>query len=599
VIADVATPLVVFALSGSCAVGLHNQLRRFGDRSDIPMTERFGLSVILAVLLIALCDTALSFSLGSRVTAFVLPALALAPALLAVLIKRRPVEGLPVARLLIACLVSSVFLIAIAHKLFFFRELSRLGLLYVDLPWHIGRATQQAFLATSGFLPLSPIAFPGSLPFQAPVADSLVAATFRLLPFPIHAFHYSQALFCWAMVLWTAVLLVAGPGVWRSIVVLSSSLLAVPAFLYGPGQVGTILYVFLHANPNSLIAWPIGVALAMHVYRSFRRQTTPWAPALLFIAPASLLFKPNIALSFMWLEAAGFGVWLWRARIRFVWPAAALGAAVWLAAIVAARAMGPSPVAVSVHPALRNFGHYALVAFGIRSPLRLLLKFLLDAAGAVAIAFAAAAVSPTANGDAGEMTRRREAVVTLVALSAAVAYVGLGWWLVVPTGPSEGEPMHVNFELIMWLVTVLLVATLIGDDQRRAARGPGARAAASCAVLFAGAVMAWSVQHPPPAPGSITPSLHDFEPSVEARVRESVAAAIPDGNCFWYGRRYAIDVGSAFDPDFTIGATGCPVINGKRWAGYLGNNRPELLRGLPTIDVPAGPGFELVAVSSK
>lgn len=74
----------------------------------------------------------------------------------------------------------------------------------------------------------------------------------------------------------------------------------------------------------------------------------------------------------------------------------------------------------------------------------------------------------------------------------------------------------------------------------------------------------------------------------------SVGTRIPDGDCFRYRRRYAIYVGGPFDPDSVIAATGCPVINGRRWRGYLGDNQPDVIKRQVAIPVESGAPFRVV-----
>src|SRR5262249_28884253 len=152
---------------------------------------------------------------------------------------------------------------------------------------------EQAFQSTSGFWPRSPIAFPGRLPFMTFVGDALVSASFRYLPIPLNAFHYSQTLFCWAIVLWTAVALIAGAGPWRAAIALSMAVFAAPMFFFGVDHFGETFAVSFSANPNSLVAWPIGIALALHLYRSFQRHAPPDPLVLVLVPPASLFFKAN------------------------------------------------------------------------------------------------------------------------------------------------------------------------------------------------------------------------------------------------------------------------------------------------------------------
>ncbi len=46
-----------------------------------------------------------------------------------------------------------------------------------------------------------------------------------------------------------------------------------------------------------------------------------------------------------------------------------------------------------------------------------------------------------------------------------------------------------------------------------------------------------------------------------------------------------------------MAATGCPVLNGERWRGRLGENDPDALAHLSTISVRSGPPFRVVDVA--
>jgi hypothetical protein len=116
------------------------------------------------------------------------------------------------------------------------------------------------------------------------------------------------------------------------------------------------------------------------------------------------------------------------------------------------------------------------------------------------------------------------------------------------------------------------------------------------AVVGFCAFMVWTVTTRPDERGGI-PLSYQYEFALEPAVRQQTATSIPNGHCFWYKRWFAIDVGGEIDPDAVIAATGCPVINGKRWRGYLGTNDPERIRRDRTIAVPSTDPFTLIPVS--
>jgi hypothetical protein len=154
--------------------------------------------------------------------------------------------------------------------------------------------------------------------------------------------------------------------------------------------------------------------------------------------------------------------------------------------------------------------------------------------------------------------------------------------------------MHVNFELIMWILTAI-VAVSLGDAFGRPISVPVTRSV-SLGMLGFCAFMVWMLNTQPAEYGGIL-LLRQYEFALEPAVRQQTAPSIPDGHCFWYKRWFAIDVGGRLDPDAVIAATGCPVINGKRWRGYLGMNDPEQLRRNRAIAVPPTDPFTLVPVS--
>src|SRR2546427_10068970 len=92
------------------------------------------------------------------------------------------------------------------------------------------------------------------------------------------------------------------------------------------------------------------------------------------------------------------------------------------------------------------------------------------------------------------------------------------------------------------------------------------------------------------------PLSRDYDIAIEQQIRDALKASIPNGNCFAYRGRFVIAVDGNYEPDTVMAATGCPVINGKRWRGYLGDNRPAELRTLPAIAVRAGKPFSEVHI---
>jgi hypothetical protein len=183
-------------------------------------------------------------------------------------------------------------------------------------------------------------------------------------------------------------------------------------------------------------------------------------------------------------------------------------------------------------------------------------------------------------------------------------YLAVGWWTVAPSRLAEGEPMHVNFELIMWLMTVFIAGSVYSLDPEGRARGRWrsvrlvlVTAVSAIGIGFCG-FMIWNLNGPS-ARAWTNPVRPDYDVTVERHVRDAAKQWIPDGDCFRYGRRYAVYVSYPYDPDMVIAATGCPVINGRRWRGYLGDNRPDRVREQATIAVGGGGTFRLIEIGDS
>lgn len=609
-IRDVLILSTVYALGALYALTVSIWIRgRARSDASMPASERLGISIILGILLLGVANNYLSVLIGARAAAAVL---LLVPLTTIAVVARRH-EGWSavvrdrapsVLRDAGAAVVCAAFLLITFSKLFLWNELVRLGTLYPDLPWHIGRAAQQAFQSTPGFWPLSPMAFPAKLPFEAFVADSLVSATFRYLPIELHAFNYPQVLFAWAMVLWTAVVLIAGSGPLRSFIVLTAALILAPMALWSFGLAGYIVFVLLHANPNTLVAFPIALAFTFHVTQAFRRGARPVPLFIAAVPAASFLFKPNQAFALGFLQAAGFVLWFASGDRRGIVKSAAGAAVAWAVAMLLTTTAGPWPVSPAIAGSSRNLWHYATVAIpalgGMESVPRLAgiaFMYLMTVGGIGAMAGLLRIDLEPAGPNAGRAMFVRDVAIPIAILAAAMAYLLFGWWLITPTGLAPGEPMHVNFELIAWLMIVPIANAVGGlaDAAVRAGasgRGVTRTLAASFAALWL--FMSWNLNTHDMQLGGLVIAPPNYDLMLEGKLRKALSSRIPDGHCFSYGRRYAIYVTGEFDPDAAIAATGCPVVNGKRWRGYLGANNQDEVRHLDRIDGVPGEPFQLV-----
>jgi hypothetical protein len=171
---------------------------------------------------------------------------------------------------------------------------------------------------------------------------------------------------------------------------------------------------------------------------------------------------------------------------------------------------------------------------------------------------------------------------------------------VVPNGLAEGEPMHVNFELVMWIMTAAIVSAACrlydppGESARRGVRRLAIVAVSACALALS-AFMVRAANGDDLGRGGL-PLHFDYDVVMERNVRARLANSLRDGNCFGYRRRYVIDAGAPYDPDAVIAATGCPVINGRRWRGYLGDNQPDTLKRSAAVKVGSGRPFSVVHI---
>jgi hypothetical protein len=450
------------------------------------------------------------------------------------------------------------------------------------------------------------MAFPAPLPFSAFGADALISATFRYLPLPLHAFTYGQVLFAWVVVLLTAVVLIADPRPSRGIGVLTISVLAVPLIAWRMGELPYIVFVLFHANPNSAIARPIGLAFAFHVYRAFSRKAAPSWPFLVFVPVASLFFKPNMAFAFGFLQLVGFAAWFWSPHSHGIARGVAAAASVWILAIMLTFVGAVWAVSPALHPSVENLWQYADIAIPAlehqRSFSRLLgifTSYLAITGGVTACAVLLR--SRWAPMESIARTLLREAAAPAIVLAVGVVYLLAGWWFVAPLS-INGEPMHVNFDLIVTLMTPP-IAIAVCRVYDRDTLLPGwshvhrvVTVAIGCALGAFWVWMAWRLTTQTAAHGGL-PLHFDYDIALEDKLRHVLHPRIPDGHCFSYGRRFAVYVDGGFEPDFAIAATGCPVLNGERWRGRLGENDPDALAHLSTIAVSSGPPFRVVDVA--
>lgn len=598
---DAATLVIVFGLAAAYAVMVHTWLAARDDGDRAPAPQEFGEALLLGVLFLALVNYLLSVIAGSVVAAvavLLIPLGSTVPVAANGRWRARVLRQLKAAAApaVVAACTSAGFALSIAYPLFSSEQLTRRGTLHPDLLVHIGLAAQQAFQSSPGYVPLSPIAFPGPMPFVPFAADSLVAATFRYLPFAIHAFDYPQVVFCWVAVLLTAMVLVADSRPGRGALILTTSLLVVPILVWHPTTIGNLLMGWFHANPNSALARPIGLALAFHFYRCFLLGVQPRWSLLTLVPAASLIFKSNQAVAFALLQLVGFAVCQRANGFRHCVKPACIAVGAWIAAIALTKAVAQSwLVPIQIAPSTEHLWHYAGIAIPALHQMhsfgRLIQIFATYLLTTALVAWASIAVSSRW----GAIDRPRGAVVREVAVPVAVlasgmAYLLLWWWTIVPAATRNGEPLHVNFELIAALMTPPIAFAVSRVYDRRPHPVEISRTQRVSMLVVALAALAfWANSAWPPMK-----TKRDFSSAFETRIRLQLIDRIPDGHCFSYHRRYAIYVNEGLDPDFAIASTGCPVLNGRRFRGLMGTNDAEILVQQSTIEVPSGPAFQVV-----
>jgi hypothetical protein len=162
--------------------------------------------------------------------------------------------------------------------------------------------------------------------------------------------------------------------------------------------------------------------------------------------------------------------------------------------------------------------------------------------------------------------------------------------------------MHVNFELIVTLMTPpigIALCSLFDRDHLLPGWSGVQRVvtvALGCAIAALWAVMGWRLNTRAGTDGGF-PLHFDYDIALEDTLRHVLNPRIPGGHCYSYGRRYAIYVDGGFEPEFVMAATGCPVLNGERWRGLLGENDPDALGRLSTIPVASGSAFRVIDVA--
>jgi len=178
---------------------------------------------------------------------------------------------------------------------------------------------------------------------------------------------------------------------------------------------------------------------------------------------------------------------------------------------------------------------------------------------------------------------RSELLSPVVLLAVAMVYVFAGWWAIAPLEFGSGEPMGVNFELLVWLIgaPIAMSACWLYDAAPRTMR-----VFVGAMTVVGAAIAVWTLNVASLERGGLALS-RDYDTALEKRLRETLAARIPGGHCFDYDRRFVLysDPDGEFPPDFSIAATGCPQLNGQRWRALLGNNDPDSLRRMSFIDV--------------
>src|SRR5262249_7242872 len=280
---------------------------------------------------------------------------------------------------------------------------------------------------------------------------------------------------------------------------------------------------------------------------------------VLVVPAASVFFKVNEAFTFAFLGVIGLAALGWStgsAGLLLRYAAAAFG--LWATAFAFALALGPWPVAAGLRGSMEHVWYSLGAAMpawkNSTGPQAAALAIALLAAVALAGVVAVWRLSGLRSARAAPARQvGTYVVVPTVVLAAAMLFLFVGWWLVVPIDIAEGEPMHVNFVLIPCIVTASIATTLC------VLYGTGSRTTPASLIVAATlvwAVFAWRLNTRRADAGGLVVSS-DYDVALERRFRAALSTVIPDGNCFDYSRRYVIYtvINGEVPSDFAIAAT--------------------------------------------
>lgn len=589
-----------------CAYFLISKLEKNNSEKAFTYTlsVRFGVSIIFGTLCLAIINNYLTYLIGgflTGITIFLFPAIFLV--IFFIYDRKSSLDLLSNKSVLMFLGVPLFLMLLVAFPL---EKWFSNGRFYVDLDFHVNRVAQQAFADPRSW-PQSSVSFPVRLPYIAFIGDSLVSQVFRFLSFERNPFHYAETLFVWAIFIWSSLIFIMG-SIKKFLLAIIIILIVLPFIMWGKDEVFNLIYTIFHANPNDLVAYPVGFSLIFYIFQSFfTSKTRPSLLTLALIPPTVIFFKPNEAPAFLFLQILGFILSIKKRavakQIVALWMILSIVA--WLLFLYMARFMGSLAVSLSFHPSLSNLLYYSRVVFSSEESI---LSFISDWSRYVLTIYGMSllAVFSTVQFSNSRNSLYKFRSILLHDLTypfgiflVAIVYL-LSWWFAIPHTPNTGggEPMHVNFILIMWFSAVILYHSILPAFKTKPLKN-------NQITLFLLAVFIYSLFSKNEPLMKLLEAHPNRSLAAVQKIRADVRKFIPEGHCFDYGKKYALyvndlEVDEFRNIDFLGAATGCPLVKGLRWRGLLGDKKEEVPKNARTIDLSSEGGvWNIVHYNTK
>jgi hypothetical protein len=567
------------------------------------ISEIFGFSIMIGAILLGISNYFLSLLIGGYLTGFTL---ILAPLVL-ILLEYYKNPKLTIKKLLLlhpSIKYFSAFffiLLLIVNPVYSFFSA---GYFYRDIIWHSVRVSQMSF-SEPGFIPKSPVAFPDSLPFLSFIADSLVSSVIRYLPSEIWPFHYSLILFLWVLIFWFCIFLVIS-HFWRALLALVLGITLAPYLIVGPNAVVDSLWVHFHANPNSAVIYPIGFVLFAYLADCYLERKLPLLSAISLIPPATVFIKINNSPALLFIQSIGFTLWLYilldtskrlaplnsianlnfkklklNLNLQTIYPLfyfLSISIFLWLIFYISTKTLGQNPVDLRVWPYLSSLVYYLQNSFSgttfdlfLWSPLAIFYRFLLFTIPLLFLIFLKLKNSNLSSPDfqINSLSKFKELImISTLLLITSVSLLIIVWTIIAPTpNAGGGEPVQSNIVILSWTLTIivwLLLVVLFEVSVHKSFH-----VILSCILCLIWINFLSSKKYP-----NIPQMNQEVSITAAQEIRSTAKTQIPGGNCYGFEKHYSLFIKNLPPNDFVSAATGCPLINGEKWRGYLGSNDP-------------------------